>query len=78
MLMIQHPIILAKITNQNAPYTVFSSISVPSSQVALLFSEYCSAISLSVFFPQHERRLQNTRYNRSFVYFNFDVSCPQL
>jgi hypothetical protein len=47
-------IILAKITNQNAPYTIFSSTSVPSSQVALLFSQHCSAVSLSVLFPQHE------------------------
>jgi len=36
--------------------------------------ECCSAISLSVFFPQHERPLQNTTYNHSFVDFNSDVS----
>jgi len=51
MLVIQHPNKTCQ-NNQNAPYTVFSSMSVPSSQVALLFSEHCSAISLSVFFPQ--------------------------
>jgi len=72
MLVIQHPNTCQN--NQNAPYTVFSSMSVPSSGVALLFSEHCSAISLSVFFRQHERPLQNTRCNHGFVYFNTDVS----
>lgn len=73
MLVIQHPNNTCH-NNQNATYTVFSSMSVLSSQVALLLSEHCSAVSLFVFFPQHERPLQNTRYNHSFVYFNTDVS----
>lgn len=73
ILVIQHPNNTLQ-NNKSIPYTVFSSMPVPSSQVALLFSEHCPAISLSLFFPQHERPLQNTRYNHSFVYLNSLVS----
>jgi hypothetical protein len=52
MLMIKHPNNTCQITNQNAPYAVFLTMSVPSSQVALLFSEHfcnfliCFALSM--------------------------------